>query len=234
MSRLCATVLSAGLLLGSPVITFAQEIAGLGLPLLVDIPSAPIPVRADGKFRLVYELHLTNAEKKPVTLQRVEVWSTTKLATIEGHELSKAIKTIPADAKEPRTIAPGAHTVILMWISLDAAPENIRHRIEGTTEETLRRPLWSTRPCPSAERLFGLGRLCAAIAGLPPTVHRTTRITGAAGSRIRVVRSFRSDLPLISCGCTTTVSRRAIQRRTAITAVTGPKRSRSPTRVWLR
>ena len=134
MSRLCATVLSAGLLLGSPVITVAQDLAGLDLPLLVDIPSAPIPVRADGKFRLVYELHVTNAEKKPVTLQRVEVWNTTKLATIEGDELSKAIKTIPADVKEPRTIAPGAHLVVLLWISLDAAPENIRHRIEGTTE----------------------------------------------------------------------------------------------------
>jgi hypothetical protein len=48
------TVLSAGLVLGGPVITLVQEITGLDLPLLVDIPSAPIPVRADGKFQLVY------------------------------------------------------------------------------------------------------------------------------------------------------------------------------------
>ena len=99
MSRLCATVLRAGLVLGSPVITFAQEIPALGLPLLVDIPSAPIPVRADGKFRLVYELHLTNSEKKPVTLQRVEVWNTTKLATIEGDETFKGHQAHPGGRK---------------------------------------------------------------------------------------------------------------------------------------
>ena len=99
MSRLCATVLSAGLLLGSPVITVAQDLAGLDLPLLVDIPSAAIPVRADGTFRLVYELHLTNAEKKPVTLQRVEVWSTTKLATIEGDETFKGHQDHPGGRK---------------------------------------------------------------------------------------------------------------------------------------
>ena len=106
----------------------------MALPLLVDIPAAPIPVRADGKFRLVYELHLTNAGKKPVTLQRVEAWGPTRLATVEGDELSKAMTATTADAMQSRTIAPSAHVVVLMWMAVDAAPTSIRHRIEGTIE----------------------------------------------------------------------------------------------------
>lgn len=37
----------------------AQDLGRIGLPLMVDVRSPPVPVRADGKVRLVYELHLT-------------------------------------------------------------------------------------------------------------------------------------------------------------------------------
>jgi murein DD-endopeptidase MepM/ murein hydrolase activator NlpD len=111
----------------------AQELTGLGLQLLVDIPSPPIPVPADGRVRLVYELHLTNADKKPIELQRVEVWERARVAAVEGAELARAITTTGVDEKETRTIRPGAHAVVLLWLSLDAAPREIRHRLVGVS-----------------------------------------------------------------------------------------------------
>jgi hypothetical protein len=117
------------ILLAAPSV--GQDLGRIGLPLLVNIPTPPVPVRADGKFRLVYELHLTNAGSKRMTLNRVEVWGNGKLAVIEGDELSKAIKPTGEDTKEPRTISPGAHAVVMMWVSLDTLPNTINHRLEG-------------------------------------------------------------------------------------------------------
>lgn len=132
MRGVSTNFLSAGLLVLLTAIGFAQDLGRIGLPLLVNVPTAPIPVRADGNFRLVYELHLTNTSAAPVTLTRVEAWGATKLTTVEGDELAKAIKPTRTDAVDPRTIARGAHSVVLMWVSLDAAPERITHRIVGT------------------------------------------------------------------------------------------------------
>ena len=125
-------LLCAGLLTLVSAVGFAQDLGRVGLPLLVNIPTAPIPVRADGKFRLVYELHLTNTSTAPVILNRVEVWSAARLATVEGEELSKAVKPTRSDTADPRAIARGAHAVVMMWVSLDAVPESIKHRIVGT------------------------------------------------------------------------------------------------------
>src|SRR6266849_4354573 len=124
--------LSIGALSFLAAVCIAQDLGRISLPLLVSIPTAPIPVRADGKFRLVYELHLTNTSSEPVTVKRVEVWGATLLATVEDDELSKAIKPTGTDSKEPRTIAAGAHAVVMMWLSLDAFPEALKHRMDGT------------------------------------------------------------------------------------------------------
>lgn len=106
---------------------------GIGLPLLVDVPSAPIPVGANGKHLLVYELHLTNPTSKPVTLLRVEGWeSSGRVFVIEGEQLAKAIKPSGAESQQPLTVGPGLHTVILVWLSVDRVPAAIRHTIQGT------------------------------------------------------------------------------------------------------
>ena len=125
-------LVSIGLLILLPAVGFAQDLGRVELPLLVNIPTAPIPVRADGKVRLVYELHLTNTSAAPVMLTRVEAWGTTKLTTVEGDDLAKAVKPTRADTVDPRTISRGAHAVVLMWISVDAAPQSLKHRIMGT------------------------------------------------------------------------------------------------------
>jgi Peptidase family M23 len=131
MCRLSPTVMAGALLILLAAVSLAQDLARIGLPLLVSVRTAPIPVRADAKFRCVYEPHLTNTSSKPVTLTRVEVWGTTRLTSLEGDELSKAIKPTGADPKDSRTMSPGAHAVVMMWVSLDTLPETIKHRLEG-------------------------------------------------------------------------------------------------------
>jgi hypothetical protein len=127
------SALCAGLLVLLSGTCLAQDLGRVGLQLLVNVPTVPIPVRADGRCRLVYELHLTNTSAAPVTLNRVEAWDVTRLANIEGDELSKAIKPTRADTMDPRTIARGAHVVLMMFVSLDEVPASIKHRIEGTS-----------------------------------------------------------------------------------------------------
>ena len=115
-----------------PAICMAQDLGRLDLPLLVTIPTAPIPVRADAGFRLVYELHLTNTSSTTVTLNRVQVWGDAMLLSYEGDQLSKSIKPTGITSTNLRTLNPGAHTVVMMWVSVDHVPPTITHRIEGT------------------------------------------------------------------------------------------------------
>ena len=98
----------------------------------------PIPVRADGKYRLVYELHVTNAGSEPVNLLRAEVWASRKLATVEGEELRKAIKPTGSNqSQQPSRIGPGLHVVIMFWLTLDEVPASITHRLQGTVGDDL-------------------------------------------------------------------------------------------------
>jgi len=119
---------------------FSREPGGVGIPLIVDVPEPPVAVRADGKYRLVYEMHLTSWTSKPIILKSVEVWSSAKLATLEGEELTKAL--IPSDPKSgpPTIITDGLRVVVLFWITVDEAPASIHHRVQislGNSPETL-------------------------------------------------------------------------------------------------
>jgi len=111
-----------------------QDLGRIGLQLLVDVPAPPVPVHADGKARLVYELRVTNAGPKTVTLESVEVIGATRLALLDGDELAAAIRPTLAGVKQPRVIASGSHVVVLMWLTLDTAPVRISHRLMGTED----------------------------------------------------------------------------------------------------
>jgi hypothetical protein len=111
-----------------------QEIDRLvGLPLLVSVPTAPIPVRADGKYRLAYELHVVNAASERVSLVRTEIRDSATLMTLDQLQLSKAIKpTGRASGQASTIIEPGMHVVIMLWLTLDHVPASLTHRLEGT------------------------------------------------------------------------------------------------------
>jgi len=104
----------------------------------VEVPMAPIPVRANGKTNLVYELHISNLGKHPVSLAGIDVFADDKgklplvsyknnnFKDMLGHfgKLSKS-----ADIRE---IKPGIRVVAYIWVTLDGktpVPDKLYHRI---------------------------------------------------------------------------------------------------------
>jgi hypothetical protein len=68
----------------------AQVRPPIDIPVEMDVPIAPTPIKGDGKIQLVYELHLTNFSTNDLTLSRVEVLGhdATPLARYESTELN--------------------------------------------------------------------------------------------------------------------------------------------------
>jgi hypothetical protein len=67
-SLISALYLLALLTLFGAAFAVAQVRSPIDLPIEMDVPIAPTPVKADGKTHLVYELHLTNFVSSELTL----------------------------------------------------------------------------------------------------------------------------------------------------------------------
>jgi hypothetical protein len=119
----------------------------LTLPCLAQSPSAfpvditagrsPQPVTADGRSRLLYELHLTNFSPKPIEVTGLDVLGgdgTGQLAGYRGEALEKLLVAVgPVDsAGKVRTMGGGRSLVIFLDLSLDGGtrvPAELRHRL---------------------------------------------------------------------------------------------------------
>jgi murein DD-endopeptidase len=108
----------------------------LTVPLDVVIPIAPTAFKADGKWHLVYELHLSNLGKWDCELTRVDVMAGNggqkSLASFSGSELDGMAVHPGGDAEQTSKIGPGGFAVVYMWANfdnLDAVPASIRQRI---------------------------------------------------------------------------------------------------------
>jgi hypothetical protein len=108
--------------------------------------AVPIPAAIGKSDVLVYELHVTNFDTVPLTLQRIEIYADREngaaLMTLEGEKLAAAMTRVgaamsmssapDAAAHESRTIDPGGRNVIFMWVPLppdQRAPTSVRHRL---------------------------------------------------------------------------------------------------------
>ncbi len=116
----------------------AQVQAPIGISLEIYIPSAPTPVRANGKTHLAYELHLTNFRSVDLALTRVEVFggdrSATALADYQDAELTKRLARPGArpDLPDKRVIGGGMRAVLFVWLTLDdaaAVPTKLQHKV---------------------------------------------------------------------------------------------------------
>jgi len=116
------------------------------VPVDLEIPIAPTPVKADGKFHLVYELHITNFDQpaRDLTLTRLEVLGegqdTAPLALVVGEDLVKQMGRpgAPRTLSDKRRIGGGMRAVVFMWITLDpsrAVPRTLRHRLAFAIEK---------------------------------------------------------------------------------------------------
>jgi hypothetical protein len=95
---------------------------------------------------LVYELHVTNFDTAPLTLQHVEIFAnkenSSPVFTLEGGKLAAAMTRIGTammaangpngGAQDTRTIDPGGRNVIFLWVELPLdgpVPMTLEHRL---------------------------------------------------------------------------------------------------------
>ena len=103
----------------------------------VVIPIAPTAFKADGKWHLVYELHLNNMDRWAYQLTKVEAISgdsaERSLVSYSGTELNGAMSRPGQPALTDKSkIGPGSLAVVYVWAtvnSLEEVPATIRQRL---------------------------------------------------------------------------------------------------------
>lgn len=126
---------------------WAQDLSGAPdgatLPMTVEVPSPPIAVLADGRYRIAYELHLTNWSSSDMVLTSIMVAPAVGSSgfTFDGEALEQSIRGSNPDGKDPRRIAPGKRSVVFFFLSASGLPKEFFHRIRfhsaGREEELL-------------------------------------------------------------------------------------------------
>ena len=109
------------------------------LPLDVTVPIAPTAFKADGKWHLAYELHVSNLGKWDCDLTGVEVItegsSPKSLAQFNAADLQGMVvhPGQPATADNAK-LSPGSIAVVYMWVTVNTLgdiPVSITHRIRA-------------------------------------------------------------------------------------------------------
>jgi hypothetical protein len=117
---------------------FAQAPSESAIPIDIDVPLAPTAVRAEGKWHLFYEVHLTNFRRGTLELTRVEVHtgdaSEQLVASYTGQDLSDRLLRPGAssDTADKRIIQAGLRAVVLLHLTLNAqgaTPTTLWHRL---------------------------------------------------------------------------------------------------------
>ncbi len=108
----------------------------LTAPLDIVIPIAPTAFKADGKWHLVYELHVSNLGKWDCELTRVELLNANggqkPLASFFGGELDEMVVHPGGDTAQKSKIGAMQFAVVYMWATFDnlnALPASITHRV---------------------------------------------------------------------------------------------------------
>jgi len=124
----------------------------------VACPWPPIPVSIDEHVVLAYELHITNFDKVPLTLSKLEVFGDNGAAqafeSLSGDALAPMMLNLgaTASAKQPQRIEPGSRAILFMWVALppDApTPQRLKHRLVFVSGDA--QPAGSTQPTATLE-----------------------------------------------------------------------------------
>jgi hypothetical protein len=102
------------------------------------VPTLPAPVMVDGAQRLVYELHLTNFAREPLSPLSIDVFDEKDrvLASFSGAALTSRLAL--AGGTAAATIAPGMRSVVYLELSLpaDAPSQALSHRVGYRTADS--------------------------------------------------------------------------------------------------
>lgn len=144
-NAIAVVLILAGLATARPsAAALAAQTTPLRRSFDIQAPVAPTPVPVAGSSWLVYELHLANFAREPLTVQRVEVVDAADgavIANVHGDDLNVRLAIGGmASGVQPRssavdaqtdTIAPGVHAVLYLELLLDggAPPGSLEHRV---------------------------------------------------------------------------------------------------------
>ena len=110
------------------------------VPIEIECPFHPIPVKAERQVHLLYELHLTNFHAPTQILSRINVYAETgELARYTGEELSSLMAHPGAapDQKLNAAVPGGTRAVVFLDVTLDgraAVPRELSHQLCFKTE----------------------------------------------------------------------------------------------------
>lgn len=102
----------------------------------LQVPVRPTPISVMGKYRLMYELYLTNFAQEALVLEQVDILDAddvTIIADLQGETLNQRLSLLgtPSDGNRSVTIAPGMCGVLYIELTLDEdeLPQALEHRI---------------------------------------------------------------------------------------------------------
>ncbi|MFZ0523521.1 MAG: hypothetical protein WAL95_21015, partial [Candidatus Acidiferrales bacterium] len=122
----------------APLASAAQHTPKPIAPLFdMVVPTSPVAFKADGKWHLVYELHISNMDRWDYAFTRIDVLpadaSQKTLASFSGSELDGMFSHpgLPG-AEKVAKLVPGEFGAVFMWVTFDKledVPASITHRI---------------------------------------------------------------------------------------------------------
>lgn len=185
----------------------SAEKLSAGIPVDLQIPAAPTPVRANGQIHLLYELHITNLRAKSLQLTRIIVakggTERSFLASYEAPALTERLARpgAPADLADKRVIGGGMQAVAYLEVDFERpndVPRVLMHRLFFKADEkgediyvdgaevTVRQ----VAPVTISPPLRGLGWV--ALSGMSnDSVHRRTIVS--VDGKARIAQRFAAD-----------------------------------------
>jgi hypothetical protein len=114
------------------------------LPIAIEVPIGPTPVRGNGGINLAYELHLTNFCALDLTLKRIEVYADDNdapIAGLEGTELKNCLfrPGVTSDSIDVCLIKGGMRSIVYMWLTAEEEsnlPNTLYHRLYFTLKNS--------------------------------------------------------------------------------------------------
>jgi hypothetical protein len=183
------------------------------------VPAPPIPVAAEGRIVLTYELHITNFDLETLSLAAVDVFpdaATTPIASFKGAELQKMLLLVGeahqhskgAPEQQNETLGQGRRVVVYLWLALDPGrkvPPSLRHRLQFRVEnpngesaeshiDDIRVPVVD-QPVPVLAAPFGPGEWLAGNGPSNFSDHRRTLVPVSGG--VFIAQRFATDWVMV-------------------------------------
>ncbi|HEX6050551.1 MAG TPA: M23 family metallopeptidase [Gemmatimonadaceae bacterium] len=129
---------------------------GMGPRLTVRPVAHPVPVRADGRLHLVYELLLASFDSRELRIEKLDVFADRRERPLASYDSTGLARVFfrPGDTlglPHPHRIVVGTHVIAYLWITLDSAataPTSLTHRFAITAVEGAREDTATLEPAP--------------------------------------------------------------------------------------